>query len=126
MRVRATERIERPQRVLMVRLDRLGRGLGLEALAALSEIVQLGVTIYTCQDGDYTLSRASESLLPLMRIVTGAIENEAVAIRLELSMRGAVPPALSFRISGHMDCASRTGAMFQMSHDRKQFGSHSN
>jgi hypothetical protein len=60
---RATERSERPQRALMVRLDRLGRGLGLEALAALSEIVQLGVTIHTRQDGDYTLN--------------GAIENEA-------------------------------------------------
>ncbi len=43
----------------MVRLDRLCHGLGLEALAALSEIVQLGVTIHTRQDGNYTLSRAS-------------------------------------------------------------------
>lgn len=76
-RLRATDRTQRPERVLMIRLDRLGRGLGLEALAALSEIVQLGVMIHTRQDGDYTLSRASDSLLPLMRIVTGAIENEA-------------------------------------------------
>ncbi len=72
-----TPRSERPERVLMVRLDRMGRGLGLEALAALAKITQLGVTIHTRQDGDYRITRASDSILPLMRIVTGGIENEA-------------------------------------------------
>ena len=67
----------RPRRVLMIRLDRLGRGLGLEALAALAQLVQLGVTVHTRQDGDYNILKASDSILPLMRIVTGGIENEA-------------------------------------------------
>jgi len=75
--LRKTPAAERPQRVLMIRLDRLGRGLGLEALAAIAEIARLKVLIHTRQDGDYTLSRASDSILPLMRVVTGAIENEA-------------------------------------------------
>ncbi len=70
-------RSERPYRVLMIRLDRLGRGLGLEALAALAQITELGVTIHTRQDGDYKIARASDAILPLMRIVTGGIENEA-------------------------------------------------
>ena len=76
-RLEKTTASERPERVLMIRLDRLGRGLGLEALAALAQITQLGVTIHTRQDGDYKIARASDSLLPLMRIVTGGIENEA-------------------------------------------------
>jgi len=76
-RLEATAAYERPERVLMIRLDRLGRGLGLEALAALAQITQLGVTIHTRQDGDYRIARASDSILPLMRIVTGGIENEA-------------------------------------------------
>jgi DNA invertase Pin-like site-specific DNA recombinase len=75
--LRKTPKPERPDRVLMIRLDRLGRGLGLEALAAIAEIARLGVVIHTRQDGDYTLARASDSILPLMRVVTGAIENEA-------------------------------------------------
>jgi DNA invertase Pin-like site-specific DNA recombinase len=76
-RLEKTPRQDRPERVLMIRLDRLGRGLGLEALAALAQITQLGVTVHTRQDGDYKIARASDSLLPLMRIVTGGIENEA-------------------------------------------------
>ncbi len=76
-RLKTLPREARPQRVLMIRLDRLGRGLGLEALAALAELVRLGVIVHTRQDGDYKISKASDSILPLMRIVTGGIENEA-------------------------------------------------
>jgi len=68
---------DRPVRVMMTRLDRLGRGLGLEALAAMAQITQLGVVIHTRQDGDHKIARASDSLLPLMRIVVGGVENEA-------------------------------------------------
>lgn len=77
IRLRKTPLAERPSRVLMTRLDRLGRGLGLEAIGALAEITRLGVVIHTRQDGDYHLLRASDSILPTMRIITGAIENEA-------------------------------------------------
>jgi DNA invertase Pin-like site-specific DNA recombinase len=56
-KLRETRPGERPNRVLMTRLDRLGRGLGIEALAAIAEIVRLGVTIHTRQDGDYRLAR---------------------------------------------------------------------
>ena len=77
IRLRKTPLAERPSRVLMTRLDRLGRGLGLEAMGALAEITRLGVLIHTRQDGDYNLLRASDSILPTMRIITGAIENEA-------------------------------------------------
>jgi len=75
-KLRSTPANDRPERVLMTRLDRLGRG-GLEPLAAFAEISKLGVKIFTRQDGDYQLARASDSILPMMRIITGAIENEA-------------------------------------------------
>ena len=75
--LRKTASDQRPDRVMMIRLDRLGRGLGFEALAAIAEISRLGVKIHTRQDGDYSLARASDSILPMMRVVTGAIENEA-------------------------------------------------
>lgn len=44
-------------------------------LAALAQIIQLGVTIHTRHDGDYKIARASASLLPLMRTVTGGIDS---------------------------------------------------
>ena len=76
-RLRSLPPEQRPARVLMIRLDRIGRGLALEALAAIAEVARLGIVIHTRQDGDYTLERASDSILPLMRVITGAIENEA-------------------------------------------------
>lgn len=76
-RLRNTPLSERPSRVLMTRLDRLGRGLGLEAIAALAELTRLHVIVHTRQDGDHDIVRASDVILPAMRIITGAIENEA-------------------------------------------------
>ena len=75
--LRNIPRAKRPARILMIRLDRLGRGDGLDAMAALAEIRKLGVTIHTRQDGDVTLARASDALSPMFKIITGAFENEA-------------------------------------------------
>jgi hypothetical protein len=61
----------------MTRLDRTGRGLALEPLAALAEIHKLGVTIHTREDGDNTIARASDAIKPILRVLTGALENEA-------------------------------------------------
>lgn len=67
----------RPKRILMVRLDRTGRGIGLDALSALAEIHSLGVTVHTREDGDVTITRAADVLKPILRVLTGALENEA-------------------------------------------------
>lgn len=75
--LRTTPKRERPERVLMIRVDRLGRGDGLEAIAAISEIRRLGVTIHTRQDGDLKIERATDALVPALRSITGALENEA-------------------------------------------------
>ena len=75
--LRTTPKRERPERVLMIRLDRAGRGLGLEAVAALAEIHALGVMVHTREDGDVRISRVSDTIKPILRILTGALENEA-------------------------------------------------
>jgi DNA invertase Pin-like site-specific DNA recombinase len=74
--LRATPKKQRPRRVLTIRIDRLGRGDGLDAIAALSEIRKLGVVLHTRQDGDVRLERASDSILPAIMAITGGIENE--------------------------------------------------
>jgi len=77
--LRATPKASRPDRVLMIRIDRLGRGDGIEAVAALAEIRRLGVAIHTRQDGDVRIDRASDAILPMLRSITGALENESRA-----------------------------------------------
>jgi DNA invertase Pin-like site-specific DNA recombinase len=75
-RLRALEAQMRPKRLLMIRLDRLGRGDGSEAFEAFLKIRQLGVAIHTRQDGDVQYGRASELLMPMLRIFIGGMENE--------------------------------------------------
>ena len=72
-----TPRTQRPKRICMIRLDRTGRGLGLDAIAALAEIHKLGVTIHTRQDGDVSLTRVTDVFMPVLRVLTAATENEA-------------------------------------------------
>lgn len=79
--LRALPRTSRPTRVLLVRIDRLGRGDGLEIIAALSEIKTLGVQLHTRDDGDVRLERASDALMPAIKSILAGIENEVRADR---------------------------------------------
>lgn len=74
--LRGLDRNERPERILMIRLERLGRGDGLEAMDAFLQIRKLGVTVHTRQDGDVASERASELLMPVLRFFIGGLENE--------------------------------------------------
>ena len=76
--LRASKKAQRPERVLMIRLDRAGRGLAIEPLAALAEIYRLGVMVHTREDGDVNIARASDAIKPILRVLTGALENEAM------------------------------------------------
>ena len=67
---------QRPARVLMIRIERLGRGDGIEAIATFLRIRQLGVLIHTRQDGDITYGRASNLFPPLFKMMVGGLENE--------------------------------------------------
>jgi DNA invertase Pin-like site-specific DNA recombinase len=71
----------RPARVLLVRIDRLGRGDGLEIIATISEIKRLGVGLFTRDDGELKLERASDALMPAMKSILAGIENEVRADR---------------------------------------------
>jgi DNA invertase Pin-like site-specific DNA recombinase len=79
--LRALPKTERPSRVLLVRIDRLGRGDGLEIIATLSEIKRLGVKLHTRDDGDVKLERASDALMPAIKSILAGIENEVRADR---------------------------------------------
>jgi DNA invertase Pin-like site-specific DNA recombinase len=72
-----TPKSQRPARVILTRIDRLGRGLGIEAIAALAEIRKLGVILHTREDGDVKIERAADAITPMLRAITGALENEA-------------------------------------------------
>jgi len=67
---------ERPARVLMIRVDRLGRGNGLEAVEAFTLLHKLGVTIHTREDGDIRHAKAAELIPPILRIFVGGFEND--------------------------------------------------
>ncbi len=66
----------RPQRVLMIRLERLGRGNGLEAMESFLRIRKLGIIVHTRLDGDVGYEKASELLMPVLRFFIGGMENE--------------------------------------------------
>jgi DNA invertase Pin-like site-specific DNA recombinase len=80
--LRATPKGERPQRLMMVRIDRLGRGTGIEAIAALAELKRLGTTVFTREDGDVKIERASDTILPAIRTIVAALENETRSDRV--------------------------------------------
>lgn len=71
----------RPARVLLVRIDRLGRGDGLDCIAAIAEIKKLGVKLFTRDDGEVRLERAADSLMPVMKSILAGIENDNRADR---------------------------------------------
>jgi len=74
--LKATPKAERPHRVLMIRLDRLGRGDGLDVIAAIAQIRNLGVTIRTRDDGDLSLGSATAAILPVIKSIVAGIEND--------------------------------------------------
>ena len=74
--LRATPKAQRPKRLLTIRIDRLGRGDGLDSIAALAEIRKLGVVVHTREAGDVKLERVTDSILPAIQAITAGIENE--------------------------------------------------
>lgn len=63
----------------MTRLDRVGRGDTLQILVAIDEIMKLGATIHTREDGDLIIRTSSDIIKPFFRALTGGLENEARA-----------------------------------------------
>jgi DNA invertase Pin-like site-specific DNA recombinase len=71
-----TPKAARPKRVLMIRIDRVGRQ-ALDCIAAVARLRKLGVVMHTRQDGDVRLETAMDSLRPIFELVTAEMENAA-------------------------------------------------
>jgi DNA invertase Pin-like site-specific DNA recombinase len=71
-----TPKAARPKRVLMIRIDRVGR-VALDCIAAVARLRKLGVLLHTRQDGDVKLETAMDSLRPIFELVTAEMENAA-------------------------------------------------
>jgi DNA invertase Pin-like site-specific DNA recombinase len=71
-----TPKAARPKRVLMIRIDRVGR-LALDCIAAVAQLRKLGVVLHTRQDGDVKLETAMDSLRPIFELITAEMENSA-------------------------------------------------
>jgi DNA invertase Pin-like site-specific DNA recombinase len=71
-----TPKAARPKRVLMIRIDRVGR-MALDCIAAVARLRKLGVLLHTRQDGDVKLETAMDSLRPIFELVTAEMENAA-------------------------------------------------
>jgi DNA invertase Pin-like site-specific DNA recombinase len=71
-----TPKAARPKRVLMIRIDRVGRQ-ALDCIAAVARLRKLGVVMHTRQDGDVKLETAMDSLRPIFELVTAEMENVA-------------------------------------------------
>jgi DNA invertase Pin-like site-specific DNA recombinase len=70
----ATPKAQRPERLLMIRLDRTGR-VALETIAALAQIKRLGCVIHTRTEGDVKLETALDALRPIFELVSAELEN---------------------------------------------------
>lgn len=127
---------DRPQRLLMIRLERLGRGDGVEAMEAFIRLRRLGVVVHTRLDGDVSYDRASDLLMPVLRLFIGGMENEVRRDKLlsmyqrrrdahsddptvAVSMRP--PYGLTYK-SGHLEPKPDEAAAVRLAYDMKTQG----
>jgi len=127
---------QRPERLLMIRLERLGRGNGLEAMEAFLRIRRLGITVHTRLDGDVGYDRASELLMPVLRFFIGGMENEvrrdklnAMYERRRAAQRDDPSIAISSKLPyglayahGHMVPKPPEDAIVKLAYDLKSQG----
>jgi hypothetical protein len=71
-----TPKSERPERILMHRQDRIGRGDSFDTVAALRDIYRLGSMLHTRESGDVPIARAMDRAVPMLRSLVASFENE--------------------------------------------------
>jgi DNA invertase Pin-like site-specific DNA recombinase len=74
--LRKLDAAARPGWLLMIRADRIGRGRIAESQIAQHELIDLGVRIWTRNDGELKLDSAMDQLIAAVRATTAAFENE--------------------------------------------------
>jgi DNA invertase Pin-like site-specific DNA recombinase len=77
--LRALEPEARPSWLLMIRTDRLGRGTVLESQIALNSILELGVRVFTRDDGEVKLDSAMDELFSAAKLAVARLENDVRA-----------------------------------------------
>lgn len=73
--VRTLDSSARPRYILMIRLDRLGRGPAIESQLLLHELGKLGVSVYTRENGHVALDTPMQELFSYMQAVVAHQEN---------------------------------------------------
>jgi DNA invertase Pin-like site-specific DNA recombinase len=95
-----TPESERPSRVLMLRLDRVGRGRVADGMFVMRELEDLGVTIHTRDGGDESMDEPMKELITAAKLAVASFENH---VRREKSLAfharkraageyGSIPP----------------------------------
>lgn len=74
--LRALEPAQRPGYVLMVRLDRLGRGDVVESQLVLRDLRELGVRVWTREGGEERIDSAMQQLISAAKSAVALYENE--------------------------------------------------
>lgn len=74
--LRALDTESRPQKLLMIRADRLGRGSIVESQIVLRDLLNLGVGIFTRDQGDVKLDSAMDELISAATLAVARHENE--------------------------------------------------
>lgn len=70
------EAAQRPQWVMMIRLDRVGRGSIIESQMVLHELKNLGVAVWTRDGGEERLDSAMQQLIAAAKLAVSTHENE--------------------------------------------------
>lgn len=73
--LRATAKADRPDRILMLRLDRVGRGKLADSLVALRELEELGCIAHTRDGGDEIVDEPVKELLAAVKFLAASEEN---------------------------------------------------
>jgi DNA invertase Pin-like site-specific DNA recombinase len=74
--LRALDAEARPTKVLMIRADRLGRGSIVESQIVLRDLLELGVGVFTRDQGDVKLDSAMDELISAATLAVARHEND--------------------------------------------------
>jgi DNA invertase Pin-like site-specific DNA recombinase len=74
--LRALDAEARPKKLLMIRADRLGRGSIVESQIVLRDLLELGVGVFTRDQGDVKLDSAMDELISAATLAVARHENE--------------------------------------------------
>src|ERR1700722_3759835 len=74
--LRSLDEDARPKRILMIRADRLGRGSIIETQIVLRDLLQLGVHVFTRDQGELKLDSAMDELISAATLAVARHENE--------------------------------------------------